>query len=722
MNIFVSILRILIRVFLISPIFFTALLFSSIFYYVFTISYIYLQTHKNYLDPSEIFAKDTILYMVSNFKSELQYVSYIIAFSILVYFLMLIYSQKKKEKKYYEVHLADISKIWVNNNRKIIRMQEEFKYLCLSTSITSVETFVNAILRPAVQSKDITYADALIIDSILFAYIQCSANTIPSVEGNQKENTYSSVSQSNKNLTRYDILKEISLIDHVVNVVFEINENKDRISDLGTCIIAALSHDIGKIPLKRLKEVYGDKANDLQGIYTRSHEERGSVVLDFIIENSKERELKIANYDNLKIVKFVIEQHHADRLDSLTDRYDSEYIEILENVVKADREARIKEEKNYIVFGSKALHKEINETEKSKITITTLNKNSDESKEEKIDYSKLKIIDTQEKSNDNDVIDNSTPANSILVVKDDLNSVKEVDKDDLSNGLALVENDLNNSLTVEENNLVDNKLMLNYPFYKEIYESSNNRAKLLISKIDIDDINNEDIKKKMSVFKEYECVYAIFNDNIKNNACVKFFKKENVKSIVFKISDFEDTKEIIDEFVHWNRVEDKTFIEFSKNKLEKIQIQELEKNNTYREFEYEQCFNSIFAKLRSILNTEDAIYCINERLYFIKYEAIVNIIKNLLQSDKYLEKDYSLLANYFIKRLCEDKYTKYINTNKNYYYTTQFQLIQNQSKFDENYVPVLAESFKISFSDCKNNHKNSNNRFLKIERKNNENN
>ncbi|ULO03847.1 hypothetical protein [Campylobacter sp. RM12651] len=696
---FINILRFFIRIFLISPMIFSVIILTSLFYYVFAVIFIYIKTHKNYLDVTFIFHKDTILYIFNYFEEQFKLFALLIAFAVLVHYLLLILKQAKKEKQYYEVHLADISKIWVNQNRKINIKQEEFKYLCLSTSITSVEVFINGILRPAVQEKDISYADALMIDTILFAYIQVGANNIPSVEGVQKDKGYGTTSQSNKSLSRYDILKNIQLIDHVINVVWEIYEKKDLIDDLGTCIIAALTHDIGKIPLKELKKVYNN-AENLEGIYTRSHEERGSVLLDFILENSKERELKLSNYDNLKIVKFVIENHHADRLDSIKNNVPEEYFEVLEKVVEADREARIKEEKNWIKDSSKQLHNAISNSEKEKITITNKPNSMNDSSIEQIDYSKAIIIDTNANIEEDNISDNDNET----YINNNTNN------EDLQ---------INNQNNKNEND----SLKQEYPFLQEIDLNNKSRTKILIARISIEEIDNEELKKKINYFDDFLCCYAVFNDSIKNNIYVKYFKNNKIKCIVFKISEYSNFKDLIEDFNFWYKNEDRLYVEHSRNTLEKVNIEIPSNTNTYREFEYEDCINLIIAKMKKMLNTEDAIYSNDERLYFIKYDAIVKMITTLLKNnDKYIEDDYILLSNYFIKRLNEEKNTKYINTSKDYYYTNQFNLVQNNARFNCNFVPILPYFFKLSHTECNNNHKNSNNRFLKIERISNENN
>lgn len=176
------------------------------------------------------------------------------------------------------------------------------------------------------------------IIALIYELLEIRAKTLPSVatifkDDSDKKN-YSKKTTSDK--TSYEILSELSLFDHTINVVDNmfnmlIKEKDSFIFVWGKCLITALAHDIGKID--NIDNI--DNIKDIDAvIYNQTTHEAMS---KFLLSNA------FPDYEYIDDVCEIVEKHHIQNLDKDGKNY--KYITMLNN---ADIFARQNEIKAYL--------------------------------------------------------------------------------------------------------------------------------------------------------------------------------------------------------------------------------------------------------------------------------------------------------------------------------------------------------------------------------------
>ena len=457
-------------------------------------------------------------------------------FIITIYF----YTQLNQNKKI-KIKLEDIAHIWTNE------IEEEDKEVMVKEYNHS-SFLIRAINDKVYSSKRIQrFNSEYIISNTRFfkdeeLYIMnevltfldnnLKVSSVPSYSAD-KENTYINdqnyFKEFNTGKTNVKLLSKISLVEHTINVVTLAIEEYRKIENeekgfvdslkLSTVIIAALSHDIGKIINNGfLKEIGLDEVL----VKDMNHTDISIAYFKNFIE-------KIGIFEEKEIVCKSIKEHHGSILPS--DK-------LSKLIFVADKEARKKESNELIIELKREAKEKIEKYERNK-KINDNKIQNDLLKEQLKEKDNLikKLTSGKEISNpvldSNKNIDDEEYNHAKSIVSSEIVDNKEIKKDrDTEKLIETIKKNINkytkrgNSLIYKEKDLIDNpkdflksisddkNIYFTYQGIKEVFEHIENR------KLAFDDMKEHEFFK---ILKELEIIH-FYNET-------QFYNKFNIKYI-----------------------------------------------------------------------------------------------------------------------------------------------------------------------------------------------
>lgn len=210
-------------------------------------------------------------------------------------------SKAQIRAKKLEILLADLSILW-NHNSAIISLEELAKSSWLSDIKTEPEKVFNFLDAEIIYywqntliNMNISKASKVVIGNIL-EYLD-KFGGCPSVVSDKFNNTYQKHIEKEVGLSTYDILANITLTTHSINVAkgLETDEFMKYKETGEKLIIASLAHDLGKI----------QGNNDKKNYMTGEHPASSVMIL----------ETEIEGYDKLKSkeeINYIIINHHKE--------------------------------------------------------------------------------------------------------------------------------------------------------------------------------------------------------------------------------------------------------------------------------------------------------------------------------------------------------------------------------------------------------------------------
>lgn len=462
----------------------------------------------------------------------------LILVSITFIFLIVIlyfYYQINVHKKV-KIKLEDIAYLWTNEIEEEEIRRIEYNHSNFLIRSINDKKFKNVNLqrfnseRIIVNLKYFCEEELYLISSIMGLLDDNSkVSSVPTMKADSENSflgTLTYFKQYNTRKTNFELLSEIKLIEHTINVVEEtIKEfEKEEINDglkLSTIIIAALSHDIGKIKdHDLLKEIGLDDV-----IVEKYHHSELST------EYFKGLVTRISYYDHKEEVIKAIKEHHssvvpADRLSKLIFIGDKNARKVESKFIIDKFKAEEKEQKEK----AKAEEKEQNDSSSSKsedlekeykILVEKLKKyeeTKDDIKEEIAEKIETKpFIRTEENDEDEE---NSKLEAIVNVIKDNLNTYTKRGFNTIYKDKDLIDKPKEYLKSITD----DKYIYLTYSGLREIFETVEHK------KLTFEEMTNH---KFINLLKKFEVIH--FYDES------QYYKKFN---LVYQFHDEEQSKEI----------------------------------------------------------------------------------------------------------------------------------------------------------------------------------
>ena len=302
-----------------------------------------------------------------------------IFFAVLIYF----YSQLNEKKKI-KIRLEDIAHIWTNEIIDDVKEKIEKEYKHSSFLIRTVNDKAYKSKRIQRYSSEYIYNNIkffkdeeiyIILEILSFLDDNLKVSSVPSYS-KDKENLYIDkqdyFKEYNEGKSNVELLKNISLVDHTINVseiAIEGFKNFDKKEahtftsiSLSTVIIASIAHDIGKIKSNIILKQLG-----LDEIIVKEMHHA-----DLSIEYFNAIVRKIGVYENNEVVKKSILEHHSSTVPVAT---------LSKLIFISDKNARKKESEELIIKFKKDAEDTIKEYEKEK--------------KERVDSEQIRILKNQ---------------------------------------------------------------------------------------------------------------------------------------------------------------------------------------------------------------------------------------------------------------------------------------------------------------------------------------
>ncbi len=466
-------------------------------------------------------------------------------FIITIYF----YTQLNQNKKI-EIKLEDIAHIWTNEIEEVEKERIVKEYNHSPFLIRAINDKIynsKRIQRFNSESiiSNIRYfkdEELYIINEVLaFLDNNLKVSSVPSYTADT-ENTYINdqnyFKEFNTGKTNVKLLSQITLVEHTINVVthaikeYRKIENDDAFSvdslKLSTVIIAALSHDIGKIINNNfLKEIGLDEVI----VKEMNHTDISIAYFKNFIE-------KIGNFDEKEMISKSIKEHHSSILPS--DK-------LSKLIFIADKEARKKESSELIIELKQAAQEKIEKYERlkklsnDKLQNDMLKKQLEEKdklikklKNEENISSPQKEPVKEEITQDKNVSINKEEydAAKSIVSSEVVNKVQNYKERDTEKLIEFIKKNINrytkrgNSLILREKDLIDNpkdflksisdeeNIYFTYQGIKEVFEHIEEK------KLTFNDMKDHNFFK---ILKELEIIH-FYNET-------QFYKKFNIKYI-----------------------------------------------------------------------------------------------------------------------------------------------------------------------------------------------
>lgn len=311
--------------------------------------------------------------LVRNYPFATIFIIFILT-AVIVYQYRL-YREKLKNRRNCQITFVDLEKIahlWLeyeeiedNIEHKMMEKME----ISFDESKKDIQEVINTLIgRREIQDMSFykkyvfDYLDSfskqeLEIVATLYELLETRAKELPSVATLYRSDTDTNIYKDivSENLTSYQILYEVNLFDHTMNVVrcmYEILilEKDSFVFNWSKMLISSLAHDIGKI--EKIESLQGLSGLDRKKYESNNHEN----ISRLIISNA------FPNYEYIDDVCEIVEKHHINSVDEKNKNYKA-----IRSLKDADQMARKQEIKDYL-------------TEKKYKTNTNI-RNSEEKKE-----------------------------------------------------------------------------------------------------------------------------------------------------------------------------------------------------------------------------------------------------------------------------------------------------------------------------------------------------
>lgn len=283
-------------------------------------------------------------------------IAVIIVLSLIIIYQYKLYKEKINNRRNCQITYVDLEKIahlWLeyeeledNIEHKIMdKMKVSF-----DESKKDIQDVINTLIGNRTISDMSFYKKYVFnyIDSFskqeleivasLYELLEVRAKELPSVATLYKNDIDKNIYKDivSEKLTSYEILYKVNLFDHTMNVVnnmYEIliNEKDTFVFGWSKMLIAALSHDIGKI--EKIEMLKGLSGIDKVKYENNTHENLSRLILSNAFPS----------YEHIDDVCEIIEKHHLQNLDDKNKNY--KLIKMLKN---ADQQARKQEIKEYL--------------------------------------------------------------------------------------------------------------------------------------------------------------------------------------------------------------------------------------------------------------------------------------------------------------------------------------------------------------------------------------
>lgn len=283
-------------------------------------------------------------------------IAVIIVLSLIIIYQYKLYKEKINNRRNCQITYVDLEKIahlWLeyeeledNIEHKIMDKME----VSFDESKKDIQDVINTLIGSRTISDMSFYKKYVFnyIDSFskqeleivasLYELLEVRAKELPSVATLYKNDIDKNIYKDivSEKLTSYEILYKVNLFDHTMNVVnnmYEIliNEKDTFVFGWSKMLIAALSHDIGKI--EKIEMLKGLSGIDKVKYENNTHENLSRLILSNAFPS----------YEHIDDVCEIIEKHHLQNLDDKNKNY--KLIKMLKN---ADQQARKQEIKEYL--------------------------------------------------------------------------------------------------------------------------------------------------------------------------------------------------------------------------------------------------------------------------------------------------------------------------------------------------------------------------------------
>lgn len=319
--------------------------------FVFVVGVIYANYHY-YGDLSLNLYIVTLL--VRNYPFATIFIIFILT-AVIVYQYRL-YREKLKNRRNCQITFVDLEKIahlWLeyeeiedNIEHKMMEKME----ISFDESKKDIQEVINTLIgRREIQDMSFykkyvfDYLDSfskqeLEIVATLYELLETRAKELPSVATLYRSDTDTNIYKDivSENLTSYQILYEVNLFDHTMNVVrcmYEILilEKDSFVFNWSKMLISSLAHDIGKI--EKIESLQGLSGLDRKKYESNNHEN----ISRLIISNA------FPNYGYIDDVCEIVEKHHINSVDEKNKNYKA-----IRSLKDADQMARKQEIKDYL--------------------------------------------------------------------------------------------------------------------------------------------------------------------------------------------------------------------------------------------------------------------------------------------------------------------------------------------------------------------------------------
>lgn len=319
--------------------------------FVFVVGVIYANYHY-YGDLSLNLHIVTLL--VRNYPFATIFIIFILT-AVIVYQYRL-YREKLKNRRNCQITFVDLEKIahlWLeyeeiedNIEHKMMEKME----ISFDESKKDIQEVINTLIgRREIQDMSFykkyvfDYLDSfskqeLEIVATLYELLETRAKELPSVATLYRSDTDTNIYKDivSENLTSYQILYEVNLFDHTMNVVrcmYEILilEKDSFVFNWSKMLISSLAHDIGKI--EKIESLQGLSGLDRKKYESNNHEN----ISRLIISNA------FPNYEYIDDVCEIVEKHHINSVDEKNKNYKA-----IRSLKDADQMARKQEIKDYL--------------------------------------------------------------------------------------------------------------------------------------------------------------------------------------------------------------------------------------------------------------------------------------------------------------------------------------------------------------------------------------
>ena len=350
--------------------------------------------HFNYFSFKDLFAMPTITILFEENKKIIGIIGAInTLFFLIVYLLQ---DKKMRERKncgLRQIALEDIARIWVEQEdykqtikeelkQEIPPPQTETKIVIPNFKTEEVKTFFNDKIIPFQKNISDLGLEIIIQGLKILEEHKDTPSVVSYYDG---DNEYKDLkNQITTSLSSFDILKNINLLQHTLNVAKEsvklLKEKykKEQQLYLERVIIAAIYHDMGKI--KKMEE-------KLNGVTAHLFKNNPHYAISKLIFMEKYPE-----YNQKDEIIEAIENHH--------NSYKKSNNKILEILIKADKEAR-KKEINKFLEDKKAKENKKNDESKVDEVNQIENENVEDKTDENIEEEKTKEKVKEEIKEDN---------------------------------------------------------------------------------------------------------------------------------------------------------------------------------------------------------------------------------------------------------------------------------------------------------------------------------